>query len=160
MPSISYSVRLRAVTAVLITASAFATMAALSASAATKDTANAACQAIMPIAREYGTISGIVRSEASTAALVADWQERRHPNRSGIVSGYRGIAGARAVTVCLFAGQFVTPVGPPNEDGSQNPPHTVLRLLVADDGTVVLDAAGYPGRLDPETPGDFISRNP
>lgn len=116
------------------------------------------CQATIPAASDYGRITGVVRGETSTAALVADWQERRHPDRVGIVSPLRASSPDSRVTVCLFAGEFVTPVGPPNPDGTPKGPHTILRLLVSADGRVTLDAAGYPGRLDPETPSDFAAR--
>lgn len=126
------------------------------------EAAVAVCQAMSKQASEYGSGVGLIRAEQSTAVGVADWQEHRYEKLkngaavSGIVSRLRDKAASAPVTVCLFSGQFVTPVGPPNPDGSAKPPHDVLRLLVLADGSIVLDSAGYSGgSMDPETPRDW-----
>jgi hypothetical protein len=105
---------------------------------------------------EYGQVDELVRAETSSVQDVALWQEMRHaPDIEGIVSPLRSMQSSAVVTVCLFSGTFVTPVGPPAPDGSVPPPHDRLRLLVSADGSVRLDAAGYRGRLAPETPSDW-----
>jgi hypothetical protein len=122
------------------------------------EAALAVCNATIPAASAYGSVTAVVRGETSNAALVANWQERRHPDRAGIVSAFRAAAPDSTVTVCLYSGKFVTPVGPPNPDGTPKPQHTLLRVLVSADFGVTLDAAGYPGRLSPETPSGLVIR--
>lgn len=111
------------------------------------------CQGIIPIASEYGTITGVLRGETSTAAAVAYWQE--HRGRSGIVSSFRSLAAETPVTVCLLSGQFVTPAGPPDLSGRQPPAPDVLRVLVYGNNQVVFDSAGTLGGMSPQTPSDL-----
>lgn len=110
----------------------------------------AACEAAIP-ALEYGEVSGLARAESTTTQAVADWQEQRYePDVSGLVSPLRGVPLGPAI-VCLYRGQFVTPTAP-MADGSRAAPHNVLRVLVVG-RQILLDSAGYEGRMDPETPG-------
>jgi hypothetical protein len=62
---------------------------------------------------------------------------------------------ASDATVCLYRGEFHTPTGPPDEDGSAKANHNLLRLIVLDDGMAIFDSAGYEGQMKPETPGDW-----
>ena len=120
------------------------------------------CMTISKQAAEFGSGVSLIKAEQSTAAEVAAWQEHRYDKvpggtlTTGISSRFRDMAAATPVAVCLYTGQFVTPVGPPNPDGTNRPPHNVLRLLVPVGGPVVLDSAGYAGgSMRPETPRDW-----
>ena len=155
---------LRAVIAVslgLVTAGVLGLTGAVWAGPAGSANAIATCQRALNEAG-FGDGVSVVRGEESTAAEVAAWQEQRHAKPAkgiavaGLVSPLRERDPAQLVTVCLYAGEFVTPLGPPNLDGSAKPPHTRLRLLVSPDGSVLLDSAGYDdGSLSPETPRDW-----
>lgn len=113
------------------------------------------CEEVPATAEEYGSISGIWRAEESTAGDVADWQEGRHADIAGLVSGLREAALSSAVTVCVFRGEFVTPTGGPGLDGLPKPAHNVLTLLVLADGEVVLDSAGYEDLITNVTPSEW-----
>lgn len=116
------------------------------------------CESILSLASEYGTITRILRGDSDSAETVADWQERRHESEvSGLVSPLRTLDPKAQVFTCLYSGTFVTPSGPPDEKGNPPPPHDVLRLLVLPDGAVVLDSAGYQGRMAPELPKELTS---
>jgi hypothetical protein len=107
------------------------------------------CRSIVDTASQYGAITRLLRAETSTAGAVAYWQE--HTARGG-TSPFETMQAGTVVTVCLFQGEFVTPVGPPPVTGSPNPPHDVIRLLVYGDNQVVLDSSGYVGRMSPDVP--------
>lgn len=110
------------------------------------------CQSTISAASEYGTVTRLLRAETSNARAVAYWQE--HRGRGGN-SSFRSMQPTSRVTVCLFSGEFTVPMGPPPPNGSPLPPADVLRLLIRDDGQVVLDSAGYHGHMSPETPSDL-----
>jgi hypothetical protein len=110
------------------------------------------CQSIISTASQYGTVTRLIRAETSNASAVAYWQE--HRGRGG-ASSFRSMQAASKVTVCLFSGEFTVPMGPPPPNGSPLPPADVLRLLVLDNGQVLLDSAGYHGHMSPETPSDI-----
>lgn len=129
------------------------------ASATTVDSL-ANCSKALPRAQDAGTNVSLVRAESDSTKDVVAWQEGRSRLFSGLVSPLRYRPENEVVTVCLFSGSFVTPVGPPAEDGTVPPPHNLLRLLVLQDGSTVLDAAGYAGRLQPETPQDWEAQAP
>lgn len=119
------------------------------------------CAAALSAASEYGPITDIARAERDTSQIVAHWQERRHAEAiSGLVSPLRTLPPTSEVTICLYRGEFVTPTGPPNPDGSPKRPHNLLRLLVLDDGSLMFDSAGYEGRMGPEVPSDFERGTP
>ena len=107
------------------------------------------CRSIVDAASQYGAITRLLRAETSTAAAVAYWQEHR---ARGGTSAFETMPAGDVVTVCLFQGEFTTPVGPPPATGSPNPPHDVIRLLVYGDNQVVLDSSGYLGRMSPDVP--------
>jgi hypothetical protein len=109
-----------------------------------------ACQAITQTASEYGTISGLLRAETTTAAAVAYWQE--HRGRNNNASALRALPGASQVTVCLFSGQFSTPAGPSDPSGAPKAIPNSLRLLVYGTGQVVVDSAGALSGMSPEMP--------
>ncbi len=110
------------------------------------------CQAITPVASEYGTITGVLRGETSSAGAVANWQESRA--RRGPISSFRALSAATPVTVCIFSGQFATPTGPLAPDGSPKTIPNALRLLVYGNDKVVFDSAGNASGMSPETPSD------
>lgn len=125
-----------------------------------------ACDRVSDRVAEYGTGIALYRAEATTVQAVVAWQEQRYENLkdapavAGLRSPIRNAPAAGTVTVCLYSGTFVTPVGPPNEQGVPKPRHNLLRLLVFPNGEIVLDSAGYAGRMQPETPGDWSSGQP
>jgi len=122
---------------------------------ATTDAAMTTCNLTRNEASGYGRIDSVARAETATAETVAAWQESRVPGLIGWESPVRSVTAARQWTVCLYHGQFVTPTTP-SADGSVAPPHDAIRLLVAESGEVILDFAGYDGRMGPETPGDWL----
>ena len=111
----------------------------------------APCQTALDSGRanEYGSGMEVYRAEPATVAGMALWQEQGEGYGDGpIVSHLRSFPLAQRLTVCLYTGSFVTPVGP----GA--PPHDLLRLFVLDDGRTLLDSAGYRGQMKPEMPSD------
>lgn len=117
----------------------------------------AKCRDIIPAASEYGTVSGVLRGETSTAIAVANWQENRA--RKGQSSLFRALPSADTITVCLFSGDFVTPAGPMSRDGIAKTAPNTLRLLISNN-QVVFDAAGDRSGMSPETPSDYKAANP
>jgi hypothetical protein len=120
-------------------------------------TANLPTRTVIVGGGQDGALTALHRAfvSTSTAAAVASWQERRHlPEISGISSPLRFEEGSDSVTICIFHGVFSTPT-PPATGGEAPPPHDTLRLLVTQSGEVILDAAGYEGTMDPETPSDW-----
>jgi hypothetical protein len=115
-------------------------------------TAIQTCQAITGVASQYGTITGLLRAETSTAGAVAYWQENRA--RTGPASFFRTLPTGMPVTVCMFSGQFSTPAGPPAPDGSPKAIPNALRLL-AYGSQVVFDSAGDQSGMSPEMPSDI-----
>lgn len=71
-----------------------------------------------------------------------------------MASPMRAVPSDVEVTVCIYRGAFVAPAGPPGPDGNSEP-RNAMRLLVMDDGSVVLDSFGYAGRMAPDTPRDL-----
>lgn len=119
-----------------------------------------ACDGVLTSSvREYGADMRVFRAEQSTAALTQRWQEQRLPGIE-VVSPLRSRPGSEPVTICLYSGQFTTPVGPPLVDGKPNPPHNLLRVIVLNGGEVLLDTAGYRDTMHPETPADWERSRP
>lgn len=121
-----------------------------------------ACRVIDARAEEYGSGVTLVRAELATAGDVVAWQEHRydelpdHGVADGVQSPLRSMDADEPIGVCIYHGSFVTPVGPPGDDGAVKPPHDLLRLLVLAGGSVIVDAAGYvESGMKPETPGDW-----
>lgn len=111
---------------------------------------NAACEDARPEAADYGAITGIARAETLTASQVADWQEGRHAGEvSGVTSPLRSEDANLGVTVCIYRGEFSTPVPP------GLPPHNMLRLLILGSGRTLFDSAGYEGHMAPDVPSDW-----
>jgi hypothetical protein len=118
------------------------------------------CQAMLEAGvSEYGTNVNVFRAELSNVAETVQWQEQRLPNVE-FVSRLRSRPGSEAVTICLYTGEFVTPVGPPLVQGENNPPHNLLRIVVLNGGEAILDSAGYQGGSEPQTPGDWQRLHP
>ncbi len=118
--------------------------------------ARTTCERAIAIASGYGQIDEIVRAESTEITTIAAWQEARVASLIEWESPLRSFPPSGRRTVCLYRGQFVTPTGP-SVDGTPNPPHNNLRVVVSETGEVTLDSAGYAGRMDPETPQDWLS---
>lgn len=140
------------VLAVLAMRSALApTAAAATASASPFDV----CQrvAVGPAAG-YGPIASIRRAETDTVGSIAQWQEEELLPDIIFRSPLRDVDQGLKWTVCVYSGRFSTPTAP-DADGSPPPPHDTLRVLVTNTGELILDSAGYAGKMDPETPQDM-----
>lgn len=120
-------------------------------------TAATMCALGLDAERSFGPGTVLIRSEMSTAAQVAAWQELRHgPDITGLVSPLRAFDADEPVAVCLYSGTFSTPTGPPNLDGSPKPNHNVIRLLFLRDGSEIFDSAGYAPGTPGYTGGDIM----
>ncbi|MFN8082308.1 MAG: hypothetical protein U0Q19_22335 [Kineosporiaceae bacterium] len=123
------------------------------------------CRALVDdgVMADYGTIDNVEVAAASNVHAAIAWQEARlrsqgvqaeaplrgKPEAIGL---NRALADSERLYVCVFHGEFRTPTGPPNPDGSAKPPHNLLRVLVTEDRQVVVDSAGYRGTMDVTTP--------
>ena len=148
------TVKFRAATGFAVIVMVLATAAQV-VGASSQSVAEDVCLSAQADASGYGRIDSVVRAETADADAIASWQEARLGALIKWVSPLRSIAPREAWTVCLYRGQFVTPTAP-SKDGFPALPHDTLRVLVADDGEVLLDSAGYAGRMDPETPHDWL----
>lgn len=123
-------------------------------SAEAAPTADQICDASKVGAEEHGTISSLSAAESADLDAIATWQEARLAALEWR-SPLRDLDPSRRWTVCLYRGEFVTPTGV-TEDGKAMPPHNMLRVLIAEDGTVILESAGYEGHMGPTTPRDLV----
>lgn len=111
----------------------------------------------MKAAQNFGPISGQGPAVAATAGELAAWKAVRF-RAEGITETspkLDAMPDNSPVAVCLYYGEFVTPVGPPGPEGQAKPQHDTIRLFVFDDGSVQLDAAGYKDTMLSGTPNTF-----
>lgn len=105
-------------------------------------------------AQSYGDAVSLISGSRSSAGAVAVWQEAQG-RRDGVefVSQLRStLRSDAAVDVCQYSGTFHTPLAPPGPGEQERPLPNVLRLLVLDNGDVILDAAGYAGNIELDLP--------
>lgn len=106
--------------------------------------------------------TGVVTAERDKLTTVAEWQEQRHAPDVTVVSRLRSLADRfpsdADVTVCVYAGQFPAPGGPPVEDGTSRPPYDRMTLLVLPDGSTLFDSASRSTPARPDTPQRWLLR--
>lgn len=118
-----------------------------------KDAALARCTDILPRVNDYGKITRVVEGSSATVADIVGWQESSA--RGGFPSELRGDNPNESATVCLYQGDFAIPVAPPRPGQSPVPYPDTIRLIVFDDGRIVLDSAGPLDQMQPLTPAEW-----
>jgi len=118
--------------------------------------ATSTCQNAIPTVSIYGRIDSVSRAEVDSAATIASWQEDRVATMIKWVSPMRTVSASESWTVCLYQGQFVTPVPPPL-DGVPRQPASALRVLISPTGEASFDSSGYINEMSPDTPADWLA---
>lgn len=109
------------------------------------------CQGALAIARQYGSVTGVVAGELTNAADVAAWQENRDAPVFRPDSIFRSLSASVPVAVCVYSGQFNAPMGP-GGGSALSDPYDRLTLIVFSDGSEVLDSASHSSISRPRTP--------